>query len=545
MSYASLGNEEFYPTPKKLIDKMLSGIDLHEVKDILEPEAGKGDIVDAIIEKCNNDYRRYDKLNIDTIEIDNNLAHILKGKGYRVVHNDFLTFNTQKRYDLIIMNPPFSNGDRHLLKALDLQQNGGAIICILNAETLKNPYTNTRKDLVRKLTELNADIEYLEHTFSNAEHSTDVEIALIKVFIPKKETDSYIFEKLKKGKDIEENDEIEHQELIEDDYIKEIIDRYNLEINAGIELINEHNAMKPFILKEFDSDYEKDAPMLKLCLNNYDNKKEVTINDYIKAIRGKYWKALFRNPKFVGKLTGNLQDKYYNKVSELVDYDFSLYNIYTIKLEMQQNVIKGVEDTILELFEEFSNKYHWLDETSKNIHYYNGWKTNKSWKINEKVIIPLRGFRDNWCYGRYPGEERYIMDYDYQVIRKLSDIEKVFNYLDGNITENISLENALTIAQNNYQSKDIVTKFFKITFYKKGTCHLTFRNLDLLHKFNIYGSQKKNWLPPSYGKAKYDDMSKEEQEVINEFEGKESYEKTLTNTKYYITNSNTLLELPA
>lgn len=549
MKYENSDNEEFYPTPRELIDEMISQIDFQEIKTILEPEAGKGDIVDAIIENLKNDYRNYNKpqLDIDTIEIDNNLVHILKGKGYRVIHNDFLTFYTQKRYDLIIMNPPFSSGDKHLLKALDLQQNGGSIVCILNAETIRNPYSNARKDLVRKLTELNADIKYLQHTFSNAEHSTDVEIALIKIYIPKKQTDSYIFDKLRKGKSIDESVKEEHQELIEDDYIKEIIDRYNIEINAGIELINEHNAMKPFILKEFDSEssYEKDTPMLKLCLNHYDNKNELTINDYIKAIRGKYWKALFRNPKFTGKLTGNLQDEYYNKVNELVNYDFSLYNICTIKLEMQQNIIKGVESTILELFEEFSDKYHWFDETSKNIHYYNGWKTNKSWKINEKVIIPLSGFRENYAYGVYPHEEKYRIDYDYQVCRKLSDIEKVFNYLDGNITENISLENALKIAETNFQTKDIITKYFKITFYKKGTCHLAFRNLDLLHKFNIYGSQKKNWLPPSYGKTKYNDMTKEEQSIIDEFEGKESYEKTLANKDYYITNKNSLLELPA
>ena len=56
-----------------------------------------------------------------------------------------MTFYTYKHYDLIIMNPPFDNGDKHLLKAIDLQKNGGAIICLLNAETLKNPYSKYKK----------------------------------------------------------------------------------------------------------------------------------------------------------------------------------------------------------------------------------------------------------------------------------------------------------------------------------------------------------------------------------------------------------------
>jgi len=44
-------NPDFYPTPKHLIDKMLLGIDLRKFNSILEPSAGKGDIVDAITEK--------------------------------------------------------------------------------------------------------------------------------------------------------------------------------------------------------------------------------------------------------------------------------------------------------------------------------------------------------------------------------------------------------------------------------------------------------------------------------------------------------------
>ena len=40
------------------------------------------------------------------------------------------------------MNPPFSEGDKHLLKAINIMKNGGQIVCILNAETIKNPYSN-------------------------------------------------------------------------------------------------------------------------------------------------------------------------------------------------------------------------------------------------------------------------------------------------------------------------------------------------------------------------------------------------------------------
>lgn len=167
-----LQNKEFYPTPESLLEKIFAEVDWEDVHTVLEPSAGKGDIVDYIVKHGNRtrDNYKYDKdLDIDCIEPDNNLQHILKGKGYRLVHNDFLSFTTYKQYDLVVMNPPFSNGDKHLLKALELQKNGGNIICILNAETIRNPFSNTRKLLMEKLEEYQANIFFLSGEFEQAE----------------------------------------------------------------------------------------------------------------------------------------------------------------------------------------------------------------------------------------------------------------------------------------------------------------------------------------------------------------------------------------
>ena len=41
--------KDFYPTPRHVLDTMLSGVDLHN-KVILEPSAGKGDIIDYLTE---------------------------------------------------------------------------------------------------------------------------------------------------------------------------------------------------------------------------------------------------------------------------------------------------------------------------------------------------------------------------------------------------------------------------------------------------------------------------------------------------------------
>jgi hypothetical protein len=538
-------NKNLYPTPVSLIHKMIQDIDFRAIRSILEPSAGSGNIAKIVTQRMKstqyNSYSREEKkFDIDCIELDQNLRYILQGKGFRVVCDDFLIYDSYKKYDLIIMNPPFDNGDKHLLKALEIQQQGGQIVCILNAETLKNPYSNIRKDLIKKLTDLNASIEYLQQEFVESERSTDVEIALIKINIENKNKDSIILNNLRqeeKQQKAQENT-YKNNNIISSEFIEAIVSQYNFEVKAGLKLINENESLKPFILKSFKKDSCNKDSILKLTLNDYNYEKynsssDTLINAYIKKVRYKYWETLFNNENFTSLLTSNLLNEYRQKITDLQEYDFSYYNIKEIQIQMNKGMIKGVEDTILALFDEFSYKYSW-DKDSSNIHYFNGWKTNKSWKIGSKIIIPLSAY--NWCGS---------LDLTGKPYDKIKDIEKVFDYLDGNLTENMDLKEIFQNAENTRQTSSIITKYCKITFYKKGTCHIIFTNEELLKKFNLFGCQKHGWLPPSYAKAKYNDMTKEEQSVIDEFEGKESYSKVINNTEYYIYNPEKMLLLNA
>lgn len=532
-----LFGKDFYPTPDHLIDKMVSMLDFRYIKTILEPSAGAGNIVDALMDKTKKKDFYYNKieLDIDCVEIEPELRSVLKGKGYRVVHDDFLTFNTHKEYDLIIANFPFSNGVKHLLKAMEMQRrNGGAILCFINAETLKNPCSNDRITLNRYLEEYGAEIEFIEDGFIDADRKTGVEVALIKVLLPESAKDSFILDRLKKAKEQTEINDKKCFSLIENDYLKSIVNQYNLEVEAGINLIKEYRAMAPYILSDFKKDENGECIQSGSCILNLDLSSNrgsytnsLTINGYIREVRRKYWTALFNNKSFIGKLTDNLRRSFYNRINELMDYDFTLNNIYEIKQQISENVSKDIEQTIVDLFDEFSHKHHWYDETSSNIHFYNGWKTNQSWIINKKVIIPLN------AYGTYS----HRFDPDYTVKSKIEDIEKCFNYLDGGQTKAVDLNDAFENAKEEEITKNIKLKFFNITFYKKGTCHITFTNDDLLKKFNIFGAMHKGWLPPSYGKAKYQDMTEEEKEVIDSFEGEIEYRKVFNNSDYFLSDS--------
>ena len=431
------------------------------------------------------------------------------------------------------MNPPFSNGDKHLLKALKMQEKGGNIICLLNAETLKNPYTETRKELLNQLEKHNAVIEFITNAFVSAERKTGVEVALIKVAIEQVQEESDIYNKMKEAEQAEDF-YAEATELEVTDYIKAAVNQFNVEVKAGLELIRQYRALMPYMQNSFDDDKYNHA-ILRLT-NSYERSycDCVPINDYLKDVRYKYWKALLSNPKFTGKLTSKLQTEWQEKVDSLKDYDFTEFNIYTLSAEMNSQIKRGIEDEMIAMFDRLTAVHSYYPEFSNNRHYYDGWKTNKAHKIGKKVIIPCYGVFSEWS-----GEPRV-----YEAQKELQDIERILNFLDGGMTRELDSWDTIKSFFETGETKNIPTKFFKATFYKKGTVHLVFTCPELIERFNIYAGQRKSWLPPSYGKKTYKDMTVEEKAVINSFQGEKAYNEILAKTNYYlapVTNNQMLM----
>src|SRR5690625_1438127 len=95
-------NNDSYLTTMPLFQKLIGG-DLRYLNGrILEPSAGKGDMIDYI--KNNFGWNMTDDLRIDAIENDSRLVNELVSKGINVVGDDFLTYETFKEYDYIVMN---------------------------------------------------------------------------------------------------------------------------------------------------------------------------------------------------------------------------------------------------------------------------------------------------------------------------------------------------------------------------------------------------------------------------------------------------------
>ena len=537
--------KNFYPTPDSLAEQLLQDIDLRQVKYVLEPSAGKGDLarmtagvrwrmvyrhrdirrgqdvwIDDYIPKSNFEWDEALKnIDIDCIEIDPVLRSVLETNGFRVIHDDFLTFETQKRYDLIVMNPPFDVGVDHLLHAIDVMRYGGKIACILNAESIRNPYSYKRQELINALNQYNANIRYVENGFVNAERKTDVAVALITFEIPAIEFDSTIMDEMRKAPTYKSSRvSPDVVDLVQYNAIEELVNCYNFEVACGIRLIEEYQSLKT-IMDKGQGKYDK--PLLCLTIEGKDDTMDV--NKYIRVTRYKYWTNLFYRPVITEKFTRNLLDELRGNVRKMADYEFSVYNILTLIIKMNQKAIVGIEETIISLFDKWT-RLDW-HENSPNRHYYNGWKTNSAFRIGKKVIQDFYA----WSWG---GIDQW------RIIEMLSDIEKTMDFLDaGHTNWPFDLNQTIMDAVKNGQTKKIETKFFFATFYKKGTCHLEFKDMDLLEKFNLFASQRKGWLPPEYGKKHYSEMDDESKAVIDDFQGRDKYEEVMIRKDYYLNAS--------
>ena len=539
-------NKDFYPTPDKLAGKLFGIIEWKGVLEVLEPSAGKGDLVDAMYKMawCHRysiEIRGACMGNVDgtdVIELDYNLRLILRGKGYRLVGDDFLKLHSNKKYDLILMNPPFSNGARHLIHAIEMQKDGGKIACILNAETIRNPYTNERKMLKSLLAKYAARIEFVKDGFKNAQRRTGVEVALVYIDIPRKANDySSFFEGAKKAveKDYSELHEQNTQLVIADDILS-LIEYFNVEAKAGVDLMLAYEAIVPNIMSG-KGDYEKPLLQMSVGETKFTKASNEMINEYLKNLRYKYWRLLLNKPQLQEKMTSKMQDDFSAKLREMSEYEFDKHNVMQVFFDIQMQLQQGVEDSIMALFSKLSEEYSWSREIqSDNIHYYNGWATNKAWKVGMKVILPINGFSS------YSWDADKLDTYD--IPKTISDMERAMMYLDkGEIGWQRDPWSVISNANDLKATRgELAFTYFTAKFYKKGTCHIKFRPeaAPIIDRLNIFAARKRSWLPPSYGRKKYEDMSEKEKAVIDDFQGKDDYEKVMQNPSKYVIEASQL-----
>jgi hypothetical protein len=515
-------NPDFYPTDVNTINLM--GIDCYG-KVVLEPSAGKNDIVNYLKDNGAKE--------VLSCEFNKDLAEIVKTKSKFLKH-DFLKVTPEEvsHIDMIVANPPFSNGDKHVLHMWNIAPDGCEILSLINYDTYKNSYSNFHSELKQIIHDYGCIIE-LGEVFSNSERKTEVNVGLIKLYKPKR--NEFEFEGFFMDEDDEEP---QGNGIMKFDAIKDIVQRYVYSVKCfeEFEVIKDrmNGLTNLFGVEGFKFSIGRE--------NNVYNK-----SDFKKEIQKKAWTYIFGKMNLNKYLTSGVM-KDINKFCEnQQNVPFTMKNIYKMFEYIIGNSNNIFERALVEACDNFT-RY-----TKENRYSLEGWASNEGHMLNRKIIIPYicekgwtgkidvkygnnadnlkdlnkvicsltaTNFNNIICLDRmvrykyqlYVGDkfiEKLEDDssYSWAFSDKLEDVESIRKKL---LNKGIKAE----IREVNAEfGKWLDWGFFEIRFYKKGTAHLKFKEVKTWELVNRAYAKAKGQVLPEKFKFKEPKESKNKKET--------------------------------
>lgn len=442
---------DFYPTPHNVIEMMLQGHSI-EGKVILEPSAGKGDIVDyctgagaATVIACEN---------------NPDLKRILASKC-SIIADDFLTVESHQvsHVDMIIMNPPFTADEKHILHAFEIAPAGCTIIALCNLNTVKNNYTEHRKRLKQLINE-NGGYRDLKQCFEDSERRTSVEIALITMVKP---GESYKSEF--EGFFMEEEQEEQENGIMSYNVVRDLVNRY-----VGAIKIYDEQLAAGVKMNQLTSGFFSSG----MGINISQDQKPIQRNEFKKAMQKSGWNFIFEKMNMQKYATRGLRNDINKFVEQQQDIPFTMKNIYHMLQIVVGTTEQRMDKAMLEAFDNIT-KHH--DDNRYNIE---GWKTNSHFLLTKKFIVPYM-VDDAYRYGsNYATYQAYRSGGRYDIIE---DLEKAICFNEGKDWSQIKNLNSV-VNNNNYGEWYEDHEFFRFKAFKKGTMHFQFKDEELWARFN-------------------------------------------------------------
>ena len=507
---------QFYPTPPDLAKRMWAKFKDRDFVRVLEPEAGAGDL--AIAGKPEDRWNRGPAFHIDCCEIDATKHGILREKGLNVIGLDFMDLADGAIYSHIIMNPPFAEGAKHVLKAWDVLWNG-EISAIVNAETVRNPFSQERRDLVDMI-EQYGEVEYIQDAFvvEEAERKTSVEVALI-----------WLGKSANLQRDIIGNllEELQQDQTTTDSLLEGLQREANIALpSTAIEnaVLTFNAAVKSMRDSAFASARARyytallgytmavrngggtDRPNAPVC------SVQREIAEGYKDLKDRAWANVLRSTNVTSRLSSAAQRRVESEFEEIKKLDFTVKNIYGFLCGLIDKQGEIQLDMACDVFDLFT-RYH-----SDNTVFYKGWKSNDRHRTcgvrlkTTRIVLPGHG------------AESYHNGLRWESERLLADFDKVFAMLDGKLEPEIGLVAAF---KNHFHElrtgSRITSSYFDIRYYPgAGTIHFFPKSKDLVDRLNRLVGRRRQWLPPEAARVsenfwlQYDQAEKFDKELRTE-----------------------------
>ncbi len=473
-------DKEFYPTNRETLQMM--PIDCAE-KTVLEPQAGKGDIVDYLYE---NGAKK-----VIAVEKNDNLRKIIEAKC-QVIGSDFFDITKEQisHVQLIVMNPPFSNAEAHIMHAWEIAPEGCEIISLCNYETIAKESRYTRIYNTIKSYGIGTN---LGPTFDTAERKTGIDIGMVRLFKPI----------ISEGADFSG---FFMEEEPESDNDQEGMMPFN-EITA---LVNRYvGAMKAFDkLKSIKEEIEYTTGILGVNDIEFSmgyNTKVTTKEDFSKHLQKKSWNHII-TVTGMRKFATSLMMADINKFVENQEkIPFTVKNVKHMLDMIFQTRQQQLNKALVSAVDKFTEH---IDENRYGVE---GWKANKGHMLNKKIIVP-NIFERGWDNADYVSVRHNA---HYKEI--LDDLIKVMCMLTGTDYKEINgfrfNEEGKKICepQGIYCFRPDDTKgrfktgtwydwgFFEFKCFYKGTMHLKFKSMETWARLNrAYGEIKGFVVPEKF-----------------------------------------------
>ena len=220
-----------------------------------------------------------------------------------------------------------------------------------------------------------------------------------------------------------------------------------------------------------------------------------TKEQFSKIIQKRSWQHIFNKLNMEKYVTSGVMKDINKFVETQEKVPFTMKNIY----KMLEIIVGTREQTFNRALEEAVDNF--TKHTHENRFGVEGWKTNSGYMLNKKFIC--EGIVEpSWGGGSLQ------VRYNSYSGNKIDDLVKVLCNITGNNYNDIG-----TLYRFNFDKvkheKNFEIKpnewyefgFFNVKFFKKGTMHVKFKNIDDWYRLNYaYGQLKGFSLPETYKK---------------------------------------------
>ena len=508
---------QFYPTPLDLATRVWGKLKNKHPDRVLEPSAGKGHLLKGMYDRRYG-YGSQSYAHVDCCEIDFRHHADRRELGVQIVGHDFLAMESGACYSAIIGNPPFHNGEKHVLKAWDLLWDG-EVVMILNAETVRNPLSVDRQRLV-KLIEDYGDVEFVEGAFEveDAERKTPVDVAIVHL-VKKADVGSFVTMDLLRsmqrdstsGDDLSSGYAEARQLALPANEIDNRVLIFNAAVTSARSAIFAQAQASAYAGMLGDSMGARSAGRSDRQIAPKVESIRAALDEAYGDLKDRAWASVVRSADVTSRLSSAAQKRVEAEFKLIAQLEFTVANIYSFLIgicEQQGNI---QIDMLCDTFDRIT-RYH-----SDNTAYYRGWRSNdKHYRsIGRRIrytrfIIP--GFSTDSWHRSPPWEMQGL----------LGDFDKGFALLSGDTAPAVSLVSACNSCWAELKRGERVeATYFDIRYYPgTGTIHFFPRDKKLIDRLNRVVGRHRGWLPAEHLKLEsggfweqYDKAEKLDKEI--------------------------------